>query len=56
MKSISKEEAIYIRRKSPNTYIVKTSKKKKSKRGKYWVEETKKVNRLLDEFKSIVKK
>ena len=51
MVEITKDTADYIRNKDPNTCIVKTMSGHTSKRGKYYVENSRTVLRLLSEYK-----
>ena len=51
MVEITKDTAMFIRENDPNTYIVKTMSGHTSKRGKYYVEESRTVLRLLSEYK-----
>ena len=48
---ITKDTADYIRNKDPKVCIVKTMSGHTSKRGKYYVENSKTVLRLLSEYK-----
>ena len=50
MIEISKEAAEYIRKKIPDVCIKKTMLSSGSKRGTYFVQETSKVKRLIEEF------
>ena len=51
MVKITKDTAMFIRENDPNTCIVKTMSGHTSKRGKYYVEESRTVLRLLSEYK-----
>ena len=51
MIEITKDTADYIRSKDPNTCIVRTMSGHTSKRGKYYVAESRTVLRLLSEYK-----
>ena len=51
MVEITKDTAMFIRKNDPNTCIVKTMSGHTSKRGKYYVENSKTVLRLLSEYK-----
>lgn len=48
---ITKDTAMFIRENDPNTCIVKTMSGHTSKRGKYYVEDSRTVLRLLSEYK-----
>ena len=48
---ITKDTASFIREKLPNACIVKTMSGHTSKRGKYYVEDSRTVSRLLSEYK-----
>ena len=48
---ITKDTAMFIREKLPNVCIVKTMSGHTSKRGKYYVENSKAVLKLLSEYK-----
>ena len=48
---ITKDTAMFIREKLPNVCIVKTMSGHTSKRGKYYVEDSRTVLRLLSEYK-----
>ena len=48
---ITKDTAMFIRENEPNTCIVKTMSGHTSKRGKYYVEDSRTVLRLLSEYK-----
>ena len=48
---ITKDTAMFIRENDPNTCIVKTMSGHTSKRGKYYVEDSRTVSRLLSEYK-----
>lgn len=48
---ITKDTAMFIREKLPNVCIVKTMSGHTSKRGKYYVEDSRTVSRLLSEYK-----
>ena len=47
---ITKDTAMFIREKLPNVCIVKTMSGHTSKRGKYYVEDSKAVLKLLSEY------
>ena len=51
MVEITKDTASFIRKNDPNACIVKTMSGHTSKRGKYYVENSKTVLRLLSEYK-----
>lgn len=51
MVEITKDTAMFIRKNDPNTCIVKTMSGHTSKRGKYYVEDSRTVSRLLSEYK-----
>ena len=51
MVEITKDIAEFIRNKLPNVCIVKTMSGHTSKRGKYYVEDSRTVSRLLSEYK-----
>ena len=51
MIKITKDTAMFIREKLPNVCIVKTMSGHTSKRGKYYVEDSRNVSRLLSEYK-----
>ena len=51
MIKITKDTAMFIREKLPNVCIVKTMSGHTSKRGKYYVEDSRTVLRLLSEYK-----
>ena len=51
MVEITKDTAMFIRKNDPNTCIVKTMSGHTSKRGKYYVEDSRNVSRLLSEYK-----
>ena len=51
MIEITKDTASFIREKLPNACIVKTMSGHTSKRGKYYVENSRTVLRLLSEYK-----
>ena len=51
MIKITKDTAMFIREKLPNACIVKTMKGHTSERGKYYVENSRTVLRLLSEYK-----
>ena len=51
MVEITKDTAAFIREKLPNVCIVKTMSGHTSKRGKYYVEDSRTVLRLLSEYK-----
>ena len=53
MRIISKEEAAYVRSVVPCAVIRKTMKQKGSKRGHYFVEETKAVINALSDFNNV---
>lgn len=48
---ITKDTAMFIRENDPNTCIVKTMSGHTSKRGKYYVAESRTVSKLLSEYK-----
>ena len=48
---ITKDTAMFIRKNDPNACIVKTMSGHTSKRGKYYVEDSRTVLRLLSEYK-----
>ena len=48
---ITKDTAMFIRENEPNTCIVKTMSGHTSKRGKYYVEDSRTVSTLLSEYK-----
>ena len=48
---ITKDTAMFIREKLPNVCIVKTMSGHTSKRGKYYVEDSTAVSKLLSEYK-----
>ena len=48
---ITKDTAMFIRKNDPNTCIVKTMSGHTSKRGKYYVEDSRTVLRLFSEYK-----
>ena len=50
MVEITKDTAMFIRENAPNTCIVKTMSGHTSKRGKYYVENSRTVLRLLSEY------
>ena len=50
MVEITKDTAMFIRENDPNTCIVKTMSGHTSKRGKYYVEDSKAVLKLLSEY------
>lgn len=57
LKSISKEEASYIREKNSKIHIHIVSKEKKGKRKRYFVEEGHATEKLLKEYEnSLVRK
>ena len=51
MIQITKDTADYIRSKDPKVCIVKTMSGHTSKRGKYYVEDSRTVSKLLSEYK-----
>ena len=51
MVEITKDTAMFIRKNDPNACIVKTMSGHTSKRGKYYVENSRTVLRLLSEYK-----
>ena len=51
MVEITKDTAMFIRKNDPNACIVKTMSGHTSKRGKYYVEDSRTVSRLLSEYK-----
>ena len=51
MVEITKDTASFIREKLPNVCIVKTMSGHTSKRGKYYVEDSTAVSKLLSEYK-----
>ena len=51
MVEITKDTAMFIRENDPNACIVKTMSGHTSKRGKYYVEDSRTVSRLLSEYK-----
>ena len=51
MIEITKDTAMFIRENEPNTCIVKTMSGHTSKRGKYYVEDSRTVSKLLSEYK-----
>ena len=51
MVEITKDTASFIRKNDPNTCIVKTMSGYTSKRGKYYVEDSTAVSKLLSEYK-----
>ena len=51
MIEITKDTAMFIRKKLPNVCIVKTMSGHTSKRGKYYVEDSRTVLKLLSEYK-----
>lgn len=51
MVEITKDTAMFIRKNEPNACIVKTMSGHTSKRGKYYVEDSRTVLRLLSEYK-----
>ena len=51
MVEITKDTAMFIRENASNTCIVKTMSGHTSKRGKYYVEDSRIVSRLLSEYK-----
>ena len=50
MIEITKDTAMFIRKNDPNACIVKTMSGHTSKRGKYYVEDSRTVSRLLSEY------
>ena len=51
MVEITKDTAMFSRKNDPNACIVKTMSGHTSKRGKYYVEDSRTVSRLLSEYK-----
>ena len=51
MVEITKDTADYIRNKDPKICIVRTMSRHTSKRGKYYVENSRTVSKLLSEYK-----
>ena len=51
MVEITKDTAMFIRKNDPNACIVKTMSGHTSKRGKYYVEDSRTVLKLLSEYK-----
>ena len=51
MVEITKDTAMFIRKNDPNACIVKTMSGHTSKRGKYYVEDSRTVSKLLSEYK-----
>ena len=51
MVEITKDTAMFIRKNAPNACIVKTMSGHTSKRGKYYVEDSIAVSKLLSEYK-----
>lgn len=51
MVEITKDTAMFIRENDPNACIVKTMSGHTSKRGKYYVEDSRTVSKLLSEYK-----
>ena len=51
MVEITKDTASFIRSRDPKVCIVKTMSGHTSKRGKYYVEDSRTVSRLLSEYK-----
>ena len=51
MVEITKDTAMFIRENDPNACIVKTMSGHTSKRGKYYVEDSIAVSKLLSEYK-----
>lgn len=51
MVEITKDTAMFIRSRDPKVCIVKTMSGHTSKRGKYYVEDSRTVSRLLSEYK-----
>ena len=51
MVKITKDTAMFIRENDPNACIVKTMSGHTSKRGKYYVEDSRTVLKLLSEYK-----
>lgn len=51
MVEITKDTASFIREKLPNVCIVKTMRGHTSERGKYYVEDSRTVSKLLSEYK-----
>ena len=51
MVKITKDMAAFIRKRLPEACIVKTMRGHTSKRGKYYVEDSRTVSKLLSEYK-----
>lgn len=51
MVEITKDTAMFIRKNDPNACIVKTMSGHTSKRGKYYVDDSRTVLKLLSEYK-----
>ena len=51
MVEITKDTAMFIRKNDPNACIVKTTSGHTSKRGKYYVEDSRTVLKLISEYK-----
>ena len=51
MIEVTKDTAMFIRKNDPNACIVKTMSGHTSKRGKYYVEDSRTVLKLLSEYK-----
>ena len=51
MVEITKDTAMFIRKNDPNACIVKTMSGHTSKRGKYYVDDSRTVSKLLSEYK-----
>ena len=51
MVEITKDKAMFIRKNNTKACIVKTMSGRISKRGKYYVEDSRTVSRLLSEYK-----
>ena len=51
MIEITKDTAMFIRKNDPKTCIVKTMRGHTSERGKYYVEDSRTVSKLLSEYK-----
>jgi hypothetical protein len=55
MMPITQDESFYIKKHSPTTHIMITSKNKRGKAKNYFAESTKIVLKLLDEYKNKLK-
>lgn len=53
MKAISSRQAAFLRNKYPEVYVTEICRQKKSKRKKYYVEETQAAFRALEEYKGV---